>query len=89
MLVSFAADIRPLFNSRDVSCMARFQVALDDYGYMSAPAGNDQFPDHANARDVLAHLTGESPPQMPMGGPFWTQAQLDLYRQWIADGFEA
>ncbi len=89
MPASFAADIRPLFTARDISCMARFRVALDDHGYMSAAAGDDQFPDHANARNVLAHLNGDRPPRMPMGGPLWTQAQLDLYGQWMAGGFQA
>jgi len=88
MPASFATDIRPLFTPRDISCMARFGVALGDYGYMASAAGNDDFPDHANARDVLTRLTGERVPRMPMGGPYWSDAHIDLFRQWMADGFQ-
>jgi len=88
MPVSFATDIRPLFTAHDISCMSRRRVKLDDYGYMSTPAGNDGFPDHAHARDVFAHLTGDSPPRMPIGGPYWSDAHIDLFKQWMADGFQ-
>jgi hypothetical protein len=89
MPVSFAQDIEPMFRSVDITCMARFGVSLNDYAYMSDPAGNDSFADHANARDVFAHLTGAEPPQMPKGGPFWTSDQLQLFDQWMTDGFLA
>jgi hypothetical protein len=89
MPVSFAQNIVPLFRSSEVSCMARFGVSLNDYAYMSDPAGDGTFADHANARDVYARLTGAATPQMPMGGPYWPTAQLELFNQWIADGFLA
>jgi hypothetical protein len=82
MAVSFAADIKPLFRSIDVQHMKLRQVLLDDYGYMSDPAG-----DHQNATQVLAYLTG-TPPRMPPGGPYWSDAQLALYAQWMSDGFQ-
>jgi hypothetical protein len=89
MSVSFAQDIVPLFTGRDITCMARFGVGLNDYDYMSDPTGNDTFVDHTNARDVYAHLTGTKTPRMPMGGPYWTDAQLQLFDQWMTDGFLA
>jgi hypothetical protein len=88
MAVSFANDILPLFRPVDIQHMSPFGVLLDDYGYMSDATGNDTYPDHANARAVYCYLTGDCQPQMPEGGPFWSQAQLDLYNQWMTDGFQ-
>jgi hypothetical protein len=87
--VSFIQDIAPLFEARDVTCMARLDIRLNDHGYMSDAMGNDKFADHANARDVYAHLTGTARPRMPMGGPYWAEAQLRLFDQWMIDGFLA
>jgi hypothetical protein len=89
MTVSFAQSIVPLFRSADVACMKKYGVGLDDYAYMSDPAGDGTYPDHANARDVYDHLTGVTPPRMPMGGPYWSSEQLKLFEQWMADGFLA
>jgi hypothetical protein len=87
ILASFARDILPLFSPGDITCMSRFGVALNDYDFMSDPTGNNSFADHANARNVYAHLTGTATPRMPMGGPYWSDAQLQLFNQWITDGF--
>jgi hypothetical protein len=87
MPVSFAQSIAPLFRPIDVACMRKYGVRLDDYPYMSDPGGDGTYPDHANARDVYAHLIGVTPPQMPMGGPFWSSDQLKLFEQWMTDGF--
>ncbi len=61
--------------------MKSFGVKLDDYAYMSDPD---------NANSVLANLSphdGE-PPSMPPGGPYWSQALLDLFIQWQKDGYQ-
>ncbi len=63
-------------------------VYLDDYGYMSDAVGDANFPDHANSRTVYAHLVGTIAPRMPLHGPFWPQAQLDLFQTWMTDGFQ-
>jgi len=34
-------------------------------------------------------LTGVATPRMPLGGPFWPDAQLQLFDQWMSDGFLA
>jgi hypothetical protein len=76
---SFAANIRPLFRTVDISHMKRYGVMLDDYTYMSNPS---------NANRVLANLSphdGE-PPSMPPGGPYWTAPQLESFVQWQKDG---
>jgi len=89
MTVSYATSIRPLFRPKDLTCMARYGVKLDDYGYMSDPAGDDAYPDHAHARQVQCYLLPDAcEPRMPMGGPYWTSAQLALFQQWMDDGFQ-
>ena len=80
--VSFIRDIRPLFRPIDIEHMRPFRVLLDDYSYMSDPAD-----DHAHARAVRDYLSGARQPQMPIGGPFWTAAQLTLYERWMIDGY--
>lgn len=92
MAVSFKTDILPLFTATDIGHMSGMGVLLNDYSYMSNPAAGDvmgcgPFPDHGNARAVYASLTGECQPQMPMGGPYWTAAQLQLFQQWMTDGY--
>ena len=89
MPVSFAKDIAPLFSAGDRFCMSRRGVLLDDYGYMSDPSGDGSYPDHARVHDVLAHLTGEAQPQMPLGAPAWPDEKIGILRQWITDGFAA
>jgi hypothetical protein len=84
-LVSFAADIKPLFRPIDVAHMSRHGMQLDDYGYMSDPANN-----HANAEDVQRTVSpqGGYPPTMPPGGPYWTPEQVALFAKWRSDGYQ-
>ena len=84
---SFGADIRPLFTSGDLKCMSAQGVDLGNYEYMSDPASNGIFQDHANARHVLARLTGTETPQMPLGAPHWSAVMLQRYQNWIDQGF--
>ena len=76
---SFQNDILPLFRQVDISHMKPMGVLLDKYTYMSTPA---------NAQNVYNYLTGDSKPQMPMGGPFWTTAQLQLFQNWMTGGYQ-
>jgi hypothetical protein len=55
-------------------------VLLDDYAYMSEASHN-----HANANAVLDTLKNQT---MPPGGPFWPQDKLDLFAQWMSDGYK-
>ena len=89
MSVSFANDLLPLFTEGDVDCMSGMGVELSDYGYMSDATGDETFADHTNARHVYAHLSGDRRPRMPMGGPYWTDARLQLFEQWMSGGFLA
>ncbi len=85
MAVSFDQEILPLFRPRDRNCMAAFGVALDDFAWMSDPAGDAAFPDHANVRHVHAHLSGTEAPRMPPDGA-WPAERIDLLAQWIEEG---
>lgn len=75
--ISFEQDIRPLFRPIDVQHMSPMGVLLDDYAYMS---------DEQNAQSVHDYLTGKSQPQMPTGGPYWSEAQLQLFSDWMSGG---
>jgi hypothetical protein len=88
MAVSFSANILPLFRPIDIQHMQPNGVLLSDYTYMSNPAGDDTYPDHANARWVYAYLTGDQSPRMPLGGPYWSDSQLQLYQNWMDGGFQ-
>jgi hypothetical protein len=84
MAVSFATDIKPMFRAVDIEHM-KPGVLLDDYGYMSNPINN-----HEHAQVVYARLSGNSAgKRMPPGGPYWNEAQLKLFAQWMADGYQA
>jgi hypothetical protein len=53
--VSYAKAITPLFRQIDIDHMKPFDVKLDDYGWMSDPAGGvlgscNDYPDHAPAK---------------------------------------
>jgi hypothetical protein len=43
--------------------------------------------DPSNANLVLQTVEGD-PPSMPPGGPYWTAAQVALFRQWISEGYQ-
>ena len=77
--VSFARDIRPLFRPVDIEHMKPMGVMLDDFTYMS---------ESNNAQSVYDSLTGDTQPRMPIGGPYWPQDKLDLFQQWMNDGYQ-
>jgi hypothetical protein len=84
-LVSFAADIAPLFRPVDVAHMKVHGVKLDDYDYMSDSSNNYS---HADAVQETVSPQGAQPPTMPPGGPYWTKDQLALFAKWRADGYQ-
>jgi len=53
---------------------------LGQYSYMSVPA---------NAQNVLDHLDGTTPPVMPPppAAP-WTPANINLFKAWMAGGYQ-
>ena len=86
MTNSFAADVLPLFRSKDILCMGNMDIRLNEYQYMSDATGDSSHIDHANARHVLGHLSGDELPKMPPGGPAWSQEKLDTLKGWIDAG---
>ncbi len=78
--ISFEKDIKPLFRTIDVDHMEAAGVLLDDYAYMSEAGHN-----HANAVAVFDTLKNQT---MPPGGPFWPQDKVDLFAQWMSDGYK-
>ena len=81
---SFAKDIVPLFTDGDTRCMGGMGVHLREYGYMADPGGDAVYPDHANARHVLARLKGTEKPRMPPGGANWSDSQIALFESWMS-----
>ena len=78
MPVSFAANIRPLFTDTDIDHMSFF-CDLSNFDDVKV-----------NADDILSRLNGTGGPLMPpvsAGGP-WPQANIDLFQQWLQEGFE-
>ena len=41
--------------------------------------------DYANATAVFDTLKNQT---MPPGGPFWPQDKVDLFAQWMSDGYQ-
>lgn len=88
MPISFAAAIKPLFTTRDIRCMTGRRWPLDNYDFMAAPEGDFIHADHAHARTVYQRLLPEAGNlRMPRGGPYWSDEQMALYRQWMEEGF--
>jgi hypothetical protein len=80
MAVSFAGDIRPLFTDMDIAHMKNFGVALDDFGYMRDPAHAQKVLDAVSAGRMPPISSGESP---------WSSDNVQLFRDWIAGGYQA
>ena len=70
-MVSYAADIRPLFRSQDVAAMKSYGLDLGAYQDVRAAADA-----------ILSRLDDGS---MPCDGR-WGQASIDKFREWIAGG---
>ena len=80
MAVSFARDIRPLFTEVDIAHMKGFGVLLDDFDYMRDPA-------HAQKALDAVKRTGDS--ANSSGKPPWSPDRVQLFRDWIAAGYQA
>jgi hypothetical protein len=77
---SFQSDIRPLFTERDVQAMSK-AFNLASYEEVKANA--------AAIYDRIRGIGGAvMPPPPPRGEGPWPQARIELFAQWIADGFQ-
>jgi hypothetical protein len=78
--ISFERDIVPLFRPMDIECMAGLAsggVFLVDYDFMSQKV---------NAQKVIDRLKMIGPNRMPLGGPYWSDASIQLLQDWINGG---
>lgn len=76
MPVSFSKDILPLYTPVDIAHMKRwFDLADKD----------DNVEHHQSILNRLQGLGGSVMPPPP--SVRWTEDKIDLYKQWVADGF--
>ena len=79
MTVSFDSDIVPLFTTMDIEHMSAMDVLLDDYDYMSEP-------DHASS--VYEAVSNGTMPPSRSGEEAWSEEKLELFKQWMDDGYQ-
>jgi hypothetical protein len=79
-LISFQADIRPLFTERDIEGMKKgFNLA--SYDDVKAHA--------AAIYDRIRGIGGAvMPPAPPRGEGPWPQSRIELFAKWMADGYQ-
>jgi hypothetical protein len=79
-LISFQSDILPLFTERDIRAMSK-AFNLASYDDVKA---------HAVAiYDRLQAIGGAvMPPPPPRGEGPWPQTHIDLFAQWMTDGYQ-
>jgi hypothetical protein len=76
---SFESDILPLFKNdmQSVECMLNFDVLLLDYDWFKEN-------NNRNANRVYNKLKPEAGAgRMPLGGPYWPDEQIVLFKSWI------
>jgi hypothetical protein len=79
-LTSFQEDIRPLFTERDIHAMSK---AFNLASYEDVKARATIIYDRIRGIDGTV-----MPPPPPRGEGPWTQARIELFAQWIADGYQ-
>ena len=79
MAASFAQDIRPLFTDMDVAHMKHYRCKLDDFDYKRNPR---------HAQHVLNRVSNGSMPPRRSGEPAWSPEKVQLFRDWMAGGYQ-
>ncbi len=82
---SYFRDVRPIFQRQCQGCHQPNLKSsnLDLTSYEGFQAGGKHGP---AAKTLLAYVTGESKPQMPLGQPPLPADQIELIKTWIAAG---
>jgi len=89
MPTCYAKDILPMFRPGDIGCMTPKGIHLGDAPWMCDPAADHGFDDHANARRVFAVLSsGFMPPGRKWPQDWLDIDWLDIYSNWMTDGFQ-
>lgn len=73
---SFARDIVPLFRPKDVDHMTRLRIDLSDYDVV-----------RSKARAIAQRVAGAGRLMPPPPDQRWTKVQIELFEQWVAEGF--
>jgi hypothetical protein len=77
--ISFARDIRPLFRPADIECMKSVPPA-------AGPFDLSRYEDvKARADRIYAMLIATGEFRMPFGGPYWSDENLKLFKEWLAN----
>ena len=90
--VSYFKDIRPILQRNCQGChqpaTKSGDLLLTTYeGFLAGGnKGKVVVPGQSDKSLVIAYLTGEAKPQMPMGGTPLPAEQVDLFRKWILEG---
>ena len=83
MAISFASNIVTMFTEMDILHMGQRGIHLDQYEYMSDPTNN-----HANANAVYQEVSSGAMPPSWSGEKAWTPEMVQLFQQWMTDGFQ-
>jgi hypothetical protein len=79
-LTSYQSDIRPLFTELDIRAMSKaFNLASYDEVKAHAAAIYDRI------RGIGGNVM---PPPPPRGEGPWSQDRIELFAQWMADGYQ-
>jgi hypothetical protein len=73
---SFARDILPLFRPKDVEHMNDLNLDLSEYDAV-----------RAKARVIAQRVAAGGRPMPPPPDQRWTKIQIELFEQWVAEGF--
>jgi mono/diheme cytochrome c family protein len=87
--VSYSKDIQPIFTQNCVRCHGgRGGLYLDSYAHVMAGGvtGPVIVPGSPQDSLLVKRIEGIVQPQMPLGGPPLSQADINLIVNWIAEG---
>jgi hypothetical protein len=73
---SFARDILPLFRPKDVEHMNNLNLDLSEYDAV-----------RAKAQAIAQRVAAAGRPMPPPPDQRWTKIQIELFEQWVAEGF--
>lgn len=83
MAVSFASNIMPMFTQMDIDHMSKHGIHLEQYEYMSDSTDN-----YANASAVYQTVSSGAMPPSYSGEKAWTEEMVQLFQQWMSDGYQ-
>ena len=98
--ISYAAQIQPIFNDNCTGChntgLASYHgnLNLQSYATLTDTEEPDAplhaeilvIPGEPESSFLIQRITGEIPPQMPLGGTPLSEDQINLIRDWIEQG---